>query len=207
MRRSTLESGCFGVLIAGDVFSSRSRFARHQVIHSAKIQASSSDCEKGVDSGPCFVGRVKVQAQEEPYHCLEGEALASPEDLTLPCRTLPVEKPYLCLECGKCFVLSSSLLLHQKTHREKQQLPCPYCSKCFPSRSHLERHERIHTGEKPFSCSYCNKKFANRSSVAVHQRIHTGEKPYSCLVCGRCFTDLSGLVVHKRTHDRVMENT
>ncbi|XP_073453419.1 uncharacterized protein [Aquarana catesbeiana] len=190
----------------GRCFSSNSHFLRHQVIHSIKIQASSSDCEKGVDRGPDFVGQMKFQAQEEPYPCLEGEALASQEDLTRPCRTLPVEKPNSCLECGKCFELRSSLLLHQKTHKEKQQLPCPYCSKCFPSRSHLERHERIHTGEKPFSCSYCDKKFANRSSVAVHQRIHTGEKPYSCLVCGRCFTDLSGLVVHKRKHDRVMEN-
>ncbi|KAM5138937.1 uncharacterized protein ACMZJ9_016393 [Mantella aurantiaca] len=190
----------------GRCFSSKSRFWRHQVIHTAKIPVSSSDCEKGIDSGPDLVDRVKVQAQEEPYLCIEGGTLANHEAFTHPCRTLPENTPFPCLECGKCFELRSSLHLHQKTHREKQQLPCPFCSKCFPSRSHLERHERIHTGEKPFSCSYCDKKFANRSSVAVHQRIHTGEKPYSCLVCGRCFTDLSGLVVHKRKHDRVMEN-
>ncbi|XP_018424870.1 PREDICTED: zinc finger protein 345-like [Nanorana parkeri] len=188
----------------GRCFSSESHFVKHQMIHTAR--SSSPDCEGGVESVPEFADQVKVQAQEEPYPCLEGGALASQGDLTRPCRTLPVEKAFSCLECGKCFELRSSLLLHQKTHREKQQLPCPFCSKCFPSRSHLERHERIHTGEKPFSCSYCDKKFANRSSVAVHQRIHTGEKPYSCSACGRCFTDLSGLVVHKRKHERVIDN-
>uniref|UniRef100_A0A8C0XCR6 C2H2-type domain-containing protein n=1 Tax=Castor canadensis TaxID=51338 RepID=A0A8C0XCR6_CASCN len=98
-------------------------------------------------------------------------------------RSHPIEKPYKCTECGKCFKRNSSLVLHHRTHTGEKPYTCNECGKSFSKNYNLIVHQRIHTGEKPYKCNKCGKAFSDGSALTQHQRIHTGEKPYECLEC------------------------
>ncbi|KAM4034889.1 uncharacterized protein ACNLHF_021601 [Anomaloglossus baeobatrachus] len=109
-------------------------------------------------------------------------------------------KPFLCLDCGRCFSIEAGLVKHQKIHTGEKPFSCSECGKCYGIKSNLVRHQKSHTGEKPFSCADCGKFFNHRSDLVAHQRTHTGEKPFSCSECGKCFRWKSVLVRHVRVH-------
>ncbi|XP_058019122.1 zinc finger protein 24-like isoform X2 [Ahaetulla prasina] len=109
-------------------------------------------------------------------------------------------KAHKCLVCGKFFLSSSKLIIHQRTHTGEKPYECAACGKTFQSSSLLYRHQRVHTGEKPHKCPVCGRRFSSSSNLNRHQKIHTGEKPFECSDCGKSFIQKSALNKHRKIH-------
>lgn len=108
--------------------------------------------------------------------------------------------PYICGECGRCFITEPSLAEHMKKHSAERPHRCNDCGREFEYRSRLIVHQRTHYGDKPHKCEECGKDFNYRSRLLVHQRKHTGVKPHKCNQCGKQFDYKSHLLRHQRTH-------
>lgn len=111
-------------------------------------------------------------------------------------------KAHQCPICGKLFVSSSGVALHQRVHTGERPFPCQVCGKRFRQNTHLREHLRTHSGERPFRCEVCGKGFIQSMHLAEHRRTHTGERPHVCPQCGKAFKTFSNLRNHKKTHAR-----
>ncbi|GLD65314.1 zinc finger protein 574 [Lates japonicus] len=111
-------------------------------------------------------------------------------------------KAHQCPVCGKLFVSSSGVALHQRVHTGERPFPCQVCGKRFRQNTHLREHLRTHSGERPFCCEVCGKGFIQSMHLAEHRRTHTGERPHVCPLCGKAFKTFSNLRNHKKTHAR-----
>lgn len=111
-------------------------------------------------------------------------------------------KAHQCPVCGKLFVSSSGVALHQRVHTGERPFPCQVCGKRFRQNTHLREHLRTHSGERPFRCEVCGKGFIQSMHLAEHRRTHTGERPHVCSQCGKAFKTFSNLRNHKKTHAR-----
>ncbi|XP_058028039.1 zinc finger protein 85-like [Ahaetulla prasina] len=144
-----------------------------------------------------------IDTKEKPYKCLEcGKCFRTSWQLTSHKMIHAGEKPYKCTECGKTFIDGNGLRSHKKIHSGDKQYKCMECGKTFTQSSGLRNHKKLHTGEKPFKCTECGKKFTHGSGLRSHRKLHTGEKPFKCMECGKTFAHRCNLISHKRSHTR-----
>ncbi|KAJ4425996.1 hypothetical protein ANN_27623 [Periplaneta americana] len=115
-------------------------------------------------------------------------------------RTHAAEELLKCDVCGKCFINSAELTVHERTHSCKKTIKCDVCGKLFAQMCHFTVHARTHTGDKPFKCEHCGKCFVRSGDLTVHARTHSGEKPCKCDICGKSFPRSNQLTEHARKH-------
>jgi len=79
---------------------------------------------------------------------------------------------FSCKFCSRTFSRLNNLVVHQKSHLNKQEFKCDVCSQIFSRKHDLTRHQRIHSGEKPFHCDICGKSFSRMDALKRHERIN-----------------------------------
>ncbi|XP_053146046.1 zinc finger protein 436-like isoform X2 [Hemicordylus capensis] len=179
-----------------------------QRIHMVKSESVCPADEGGFPGNSDIIEFKVTHTGNMPYKCLDcGKSFNYSTSLVRHQRIHTGEKPYKCLDCGKRFCQSSGLTIHQRIHAGEKAYQCQDCGKSFRVKSHLVRHTIIHKGEKPYKCAECGVSFCERSELRIHQRIHTGEKPYNCADCGKNFCRKADLTLHQRIHTGEMPYT
>uniref|UniRef100_A0A8C0G9P9 Zinc finger protein 777 n=1 Tax=Chelonoidis abingdonii TaxID=106734 RepID=A0A8C0G9P9_CHEAB len=137
------------------------------------------------------------------------------------------ERPYICPECGKSFMLKINFIIHQRNHLKEGPYECNECDLSFRIKQQFILHQRSHTRRgvgparrvenfrdqhslkpeqrtppagKPYKCTECESSFSHKSSLSKHQITHVGERPYTCSECRKSFRLQISLIMHQRIH-------
>ncbi|XP_011149606.1 zinc finger protein 341-like [Harpegnathos saltator] len=171
--------------VCGEVFSTLSDLGCHQYVHS-----------------------VQKQKTTEKYYCCTVckssfsnlEALQHHQETTT--------HDYVCLHCGKSFLIERFLRRHLKTHSTSARFACEDCGKAFKTEQYLANHKLIHSEETPFTCPHCPARFKRKDRLGRHMLIHDLTKRLKCpfrgfLGCMSEFSRPDKLKRHLLTHNNV----
>ncbi|KAH8409779.1 hypothetical protein KR222_007137 [Zaprionus bogoriensis] len=138
----------------------------------------------------------------KPKHQATTVAIAKENPKPRKPRITPLEKKYVCDQCGWSFRDLSNMKDHALRHSGVKKFDCDECPRKFFTRPLLMLHVRVHhKGEKPFVCKYCGMGFPNSPSRCRHERkYHAHELPYECNQCSRTFISKVSLEKHKIVH-------
>ena len=173
---------------------------------------------------------ARKHSEDYNFPCKEcGKKFKVKSDLTTHMR-FHLEPPVVCHTCGKTYLNSRYLYLHQRyahyqtafpchickrflatqknldqhihqQHGQKERVICDECGKSFCTIDTLRRHVQfVHFKVRSYSCEICSKLFARRSELRQHLLIHTGKRLFICDICGQKFTQKPGLISHRKRH-------
>uniref|UniRef100_A0A8D0H258 Zinc finger protein 777 n=1 Tax=Sphenodon punctatus TaxID=8508 RepID=A0A8D0H258_SPHPU len=136
-----------------------------------------------------------------------GEARSVVGVDTIQQRNRTRERPYICPECGKSFILKINYIIHQRNHLKEGPYECHACDLSFRIKQQFLLHQRLHTARRrvgPPASRRSRQSFPDKRSLKPQPRPPPppppAGKPYKCSECESSFSHKSSLSKHQITH-------
>ena len=147
-----------------------------------KLSTVCPNCDKRFESRHGMMFHYRVQ------HTKEGRQKHLEE----------VNRPRLCLECGKHFKTQSSYSKHMKFHHKPKEnkFACDQCEYRTNIATLLSTHKKHNHMEKSFICDQCSKAYALKSQLNQHIRVVHQGIMINCPECDFKTANKQGLKKH-----------